>query len=65
MPDGSKVIQEDRLQRLVETVRDFVTALAAKPSSQWAAPDVEAQIVAYELRPTDILNRTLTKDISK
>lgn len=65
VPDGSKVIQEDRLQRLVESVRDFVAALAAKPSSQWAPSDVAAEIAAYELRPSDFLNKILAKDVSK
>ena len=65
VPEGSKVIQKDSLQRIVESVRDFVAVLAAKPASQWAAPDVASQLATYELRPNDFLNKVLLKNVSK
>jgi hypothetical protein len=65
VPNGTKVIQNDTLQKIVERVRNFVSALAAKPTSQWTPTEVAAQIAAHALRPVDFSTGMFTKDIGR
>ena len=61
IPVGSKVIQRDNLQQIVESVRTLVVALASKPSDQWAVSDIEMHLQTCRLRPTDLLSQGLGK----
>ena len=62
---NASIIQEDDLQRFVNTVRGFVTVLAGKSLHLLSATDVAAQLQTHELRPSDILNKHLKKKASK
>ena len=65
LPAKSKVIREEDLQRIVVSVRSFVTALASRPSHQWTVSEIATQIQTYELRPTDFLNQRLTREAAR
>ena len=61
LPEGSKVVEVQHLQELVKAVREFVTALASKPSSQWSVSEISSRLETYQLRPTDFLSLRLGK----
>ena len=65
LPDKSKVIQPDDLQKIVESARSFVTALASKPPSQWMTTDVAVLLQSYRLRVTDLLGQRLGKEVAR
>ena len=63
LPEKSRVVQQDDLNKIVESVRSFVTALASKPPNQWTVPEVAALLQTYGLRPTELLSQRLGKRI--
>ena len=65
LPKGTRVVQADCLQQIVESVRKFVVMLATKRSDQWSAPDIQDQLATYALRPTDFLDKLLGKEARK
>ena len=61
LPHGCNVMQSDDLQGILKSVSEFVATLASKPSNQWRPSDIEVQIRANGLRPSDLLERRLGK----
>lgn len=61
LPEGSRVLQVQHLQELVKSVREFVTAIASRPSSQWTVSEISSRLETYHLRPTDLLSLRLGK----
>ncbi len=57
----ARIIQPTRLERIVASVRDFVTVLSSKQTDQWTAMDVAQQLAVYKLRPTDFASLWLAK----
>ena len=63
LPEKSRVVQQDDLNKIVESVRSFVTALASKPNNQWTVPEVAALLQTYGLRPTELVSQRLGRRI--
>ena len=59
-PD-TRILQYQDLQRIVEAVRRFVGALAAKPADQWTALGIANELQAYKLRSRDFLHLYLVR----
>jgi hypothetical protein len=59
LEDGTLVMQSAQLQAFVESVRQFVTALATKPADQWSTQEINSRLQTHRLRPHDLLSRPL------
>ena len=59
LPGGTKVMGERDLRELNEAVRQFVVALSLKQIDQWRLSDIEEQLRANLLKPTDLIERRL------
>ena len=61
LEEGTRIVQYTDMQRIVESVRAFVAALATKPSNQWSVQEIANLLQTYELRSNDFLNVRLTR----
>ena len=57
----SKIVQNSELQKIVNSVKAFVVALATKPTDQWTAAGIANELQAYRLRSSDFLDLYLVK----
>lgn len=62
LAEGTKVVQADDLNRIVEAVRGFVKALTSKPTNSWSQSDIQRLLTEYGLLPMDFLNKFLRKE---
>ena len=65
VPDRTRVIQKDDLEKMVEAARRFVVALASMPFDQWEVSDVVMQLQTHQLRAADLLSPALGKVTSR
>ena len=61
LEEDTRIVQYQDMQRIVESVRTFVVALASKPSDQWTVQEIAALLQTYHLRSNDFLNEFLSK----
>ena len=59
LPEDSRVVQVQHLEELVKSVREFITALASRPASQWSVSEISSRLETYKLRPSDFLSLRL------
>jgi len=61
LEDDTRIVQHSGLQRIVESFRAFVVALATKPSDQWSVQEIAGLLQSYQLRSNDFLHVYLTR----
>lgn len=59
--EDTRILQYRDMQRIVESVRTFVVALASKRSDQWTVQEIAGLLQTYQLRSNDFLKILLSK----
>ena len=59
LSEKARIMQQEDVAKIANSVRSFVAALASKPCAEWSVIEIATLLESYKLRPTDLLGEQL------